>query len=284
MRTIWRILSARGFVTPQPHKRPKGSYLRFAADQPNERWQPDITHWTLADGTDVEILNIIDDHSRLLRGQHTRAVFKAADVDRQLPQSRGDHRESGQHAHRQRRRVHRPLPRPRPGRPRGHPARPRHPLPPLPALPPADLRQGRTVPPDPQEMAAARQPPRRTTRQLQRQLDTFRGYYNTVRPHRALGRRTPAQAYTARPKAVPTGTPIDAGHYRVRHDKIDDTGMFTLRHNSRLHHIGLGRRHAGTDVLVLVHDLHIRVITDRRRTTPRLQPRPDPDYQPQAQT
>src|SRR5438309_6863164 len=57
--TIWRILTERGFVTPQPHKRPKSSYVRFAADQPNERWQTDITHWSLADGTDVEILNII---------------------------------------------------------------------------------------------------------------------------------------------------------------------------------------------------------------------------------
>ncbi len=49
--TIWRILSARGFVTPQPHKRPKSSYIRFAAEQPNERWQLDITHWTLPDGS-----------------------------------------------------------------------------------------------------------------------------------------------------------------------------------------------------------------------------------------
>jgi transposase len=61
--TIWRVLSARGLVTPQPHKRPKSSYLRFAAEQPNERWQLDITHWTLCDGTDVEILNLHDDHS-----------------------------------------------------------------------------------------------------------------------------------------------------------------------------------------------------------------------------
>src|SRR3954449_1617900 len=39
--TIWRILTARGFVTPQPHKRPKNSYCRFQAEQPNERWQLD---------------------------------------------------------------------------------------------------------------------------------------------------------------------------------------------------------------------------------------------------
>jgi transposase InsO family protein len=79
--TIWRILSARGFVTPQPHKRPQSSYLRFAAEQPNERWQLDITHWTLADGTDVEILNLLDDHSRICVGSDTLRVFKARDVD-----------------------------------------------------------------------------------------------------------------------------------------------------------------------------------------------------------
>src|SRR5438128_5454031 len=78
--TIWRVLHRRGFVTPQPQKRPKSSYVRFCADQPNERWQADITHWKIANGTEVEILNMIDDHSRLLVGSDARVVFKAADV------------------------------------------------------------------------------------------------------------------------------------------------------------------------------------------------------------
>ena len=39
---------------------------------PNERWQADITHWRLADGTEVEILNVIDDHSRLLVASDAR--------------------------------------------------------------------------------------------------------------------------------------------------------------------------------------------------------------------
>ncbi|MDT0353820.1 integrase core domain-containing protein [Pseudonocardia charpentierae] len=86
------------------------------------------------------------------------------------------------------------------------------------------------------------QPHPQMVRQLQALLDEFRGYYNTTRPHRALAQHTPAQAYSARPKAVPTGTPVDTGHYRVRHDRIDNSGVITLRHNSRLHHIGLGRR------------------------------------------
>ena len=64
--TIRRVLHAAGLVTPEPRKRPKSSYTRFEADQPNETWQSDFTHWALADGTDIEILNWLDDHSRLL--------------------------------------------------------------------------------------------------------------------------------------------------------------------------------------------------------------------------
>jgi transposase InsO family protein len=78
--TIWRILSRRGFVTPQPHKRPRSSWHRFAADLPNELWQADITHWPLTDDTGAEILNILDDHSRLLAGSTARRIFKAADI------------------------------------------------------------------------------------------------------------------------------------------------------------------------------------------------------------
>lgn len=78
--TIWRVLSRRGFVTPQPHKRPKSSWRRFAAELPNECWQADTTHWTLAEGTEVEILNVIDDHSRLLVASRAFVTAKAADV------------------------------------------------------------------------------------------------------------------------------------------------------------------------------------------------------------
>ena len=106
---------------------------------------------------------------------------------------------------------------------------------------------------------------------------TFRDYYNTVRPHRALDRRTPAQAYTDRPKAIPTGAVINTAHWRVRQDTIDRTGVITLRHNSRLHHIGLGRRHAGTHVLILANDLNVRVIardTGELLRELQLEPRP----------
>src|SRR2546428_3250047 len=63
--TIWRILRRAGLITPQPQKRPRSSLIRFEATLPNELWQTDTTHWTLAGGTDVEVLDLIDDHSRL---------------------------------------------------------------------------------------------------------------------------------------------------------------------------------------------------------------------------
>jgi hypothetical protein len=126
------------------------------------------------------------------------------------------------------------------------------------------------------------QPRAATVVGLQHQLNRFQTYYNTVRPHRGLGRRTPAQAYQARPKAVPSG-PIIPTHYRVRHDKIDSGGSVTVRHNSRLHHIGLGARLAGTPISLLIDDLHIRVI---HRHTGELMRElildPSRDYQPRG--
>ena len=278
--TIWRILSQRGFVTPQPHKRPKSSYLRFAAEQPNERWQADITHWALADGAGVEILNIIDDHSRLCLHTHAARVFKGGDVEHRFREAAASYGNPAS--------LLTDNAAVFTGRSRGHGrvalevtlhtrgisfrhCRPYHPQ-----TCGKVERFHQTL-----KKWLARQPPATTVRQLQAQLDSFARYYNTVRPHRALRRQTPAQAYTARPKAVPTGTPLHAGHWRIRHDRIDDSGVFTLRHNSRLHHIGIGRRHAGTDILILIHDLDIRVLTTDGELLRELVLNPNQDYQPQ---
>jgi transposase InsO family protein len=64
--TIRRVLTTAGLISAEPKKRSKSSYRRFQADQPNECWQSDFTHWQLADGTGVEIINWLDDHSRYL--------------------------------------------------------------------------------------------------------------------------------------------------------------------------------------------------------------------------
>jgi transposase len=78
--TIWRILSRHGLITPQPHKRPRSSFVRFEASLPNERWQADATDWHLADGATVEILNFVDDHSRLFVASVAFTTVKAADA------------------------------------------------------------------------------------------------------------------------------------------------------------------------------------------------------------
>jgi hypothetical protein len=49
-------------------------------------------------------------------------------------------------------------------------------------------------------------------------------------------------------------------HGRVRTDRVGANGAVTLRHGSRLYHLGIGRAHARTDILLLVQDLHVRII------------------------
>ncbi|MGK4219549.1 DDE-type integrase/transposase/recombinase, partial [Kocuria marina] len=78
--TIRRVLHRAGLITPAPGKRPKSTYTRFQADAPNECWQADITHWHLAGGTRVEILDFLDDHSRYLLHLRTQPAFTGADV------------------------------------------------------------------------------------------------------------------------------------------------------------------------------------------------------------
>jgi hypothetical protein len=95
--------------------------------------------------------------------------------------------------------------------------------------------------------------------ELQTLLDTFQHIYNTERPHRAHHpRATPQSAYLARPKAAPAGA---MEHFRIRHDIVDQFGKLTLRHGSRLHHLGIGRHHAGTPALILVATQTVTVIS-----------------------
>lgn len=281
--TIWRVLTARGFVTPQPHKRPKSSYVRFAAEQPNERWQADITHWALTDGTDVEILNLIDDHSRLCLSSTARPVFKGSHVDtafRHAAATYGDPASlltdnAAVFTGRYRRLGWVKL---------------------EVTLNERGIRFAHSRPYHPQTCGKverfhqtlkrwlATQPPARSIAELQAQLDRFRRYYNTARPHRALGRHTPQEAYQARPKAIPTGTKLDDAGWRIRHDTVDPYGKLTLRHNSRLHHIGIGRRHAGKPVLILVKDRHVRIAAPNGEVLRDFELDPTRDYQPQPQT
>ena len=281
--TIWRILGRRGFVTPQPHKRPRSSFIRFEAAMPNERWQADITHWRLAGATEVEILNVIDDHSRFLIASVAKRIFKAADVVASFHGAASTH-----------------------GLPASlltdngavFTAAPRKGLCAIELETAAlGIRYLHSSPYHPQTCGKverlhqtlkrwlAKHEPAATVEDLQVELDRFRAYYNDVRPHRAIDRRTPSEAFLARPKAAPSlpGVPMSS-HVRVRRDKVDITGVITLRHNSRLHHIGLGRRLTGTAVLALVDGLRVRVITEDGELIRELILDPSRDYQPHGRT
>jgi len=259
--TISRYLARHGLVTPEPRKRPRSSYIRFAAELPNERWQSDFIHWHLAGGAETEIVSWIDDHSRyalpvtahpVTTGQAVLATFRAAVAAHGAPASTlTDNgmvyttRLSGGRGGRNG--LENELRRLGVTQKNGRPSHPQ--------------TQGKverfqqTL----QKWLTA-QPPAATLAGLQAQLDAFTAYYNHQRPHRSLPHRgTPATAYTARPKATPGNRSSDA-HHRVRTDRIGTNGTVTLRHAGRLYHIGIGRTHARTHVLLLAQDLHIRVI------------------------
>jgi transposase InsO family protein len=279
--TIWRVLSRRGFVIPQPHKRPRSSWRRFAAELPNELWQADITHWPLPGGQEVEILNILDDHSRLLVGSTARTVFKAGDIVADL------HTAIARHGRPERLLTDNGAVFTGHYRGRGWVALERetaalgialtHSKPYHPTTCGKVERLHQTL-----KNWLTRQDPAAGTAQLQTQLDTFTDYYNHHRPHRGVNRQTPATAWAARPRAVPARQGIQISHhFRVRKDRVDANGKLSLRHNSRLHHIGIGRDHAGTRVLMLIRALNIRIITeDTGQLLRELELDPTRDYQP----
>jgi transposase InsO family protein len=278
--TIWRVLRRRGFVRPQPHKRPRSSWIRFEATLPNECWQSDVTHWRLASGAEVDIVNFLDDHSRLAVASVVMGTATAPQVLRVF-------REAGA----------------RWGLPAAlltdngcvyttwHRGGPNVMQTELLALG-IEFRHSR--PYHPQTCGKverfhqtlkrwlARQPTAGSIGELQAQLDRFVAYYNDVRPHRATGRRPPRAAFDARDKARPSGPRIQVGAgVRVRRDRIDTYGKLTLRHGTRLHHIGVGRAHKGKRVTLLVHGLDVRVISVDGELLRHLTLDPSRDYQPE---
>jgi transposase InsO family protein len=278
--TIWRVLKARGFVNPQPHKRPKSSYRRFCADLPNETWQADVTHVTISDDVVFEVLNIIDDHSRLCVASHAFVIARSSDVARTLYKSaetlgfpQSFLTDNGMIFTTQTRHgfagafemelaglgIH------------SKHSRPYHPQ-----TCGKVERFHQTL-----KKFIYQQDGVQTKKQLQRELDRFVTYYNEVRPHRGIGRKTPAEVYAAREKARPSAEPIDlSGGRRLRRDKLDSKGTVTLRINGQMHHIPCGRAYAGWRVRVLVDDLDIRVIGVDGSPLRHLTLDPSRNYQP----
>lgn len=255
--TIHRILRRRGFVTPQPQKRPKSSYVRFQAHLPNELWQSDVTSWKLADDSSVEIITYLDDHSRLIlasrvvataTARNALSTFHAAAARYGAPAAlltdngcvyTAQYRGGRQALESELLAL---------GVVFKH-SRPYHPQ-----TCGKIERWHETL-----KKFLVKQPAAGSLRVLQRQLDRFVATYNDERPHRALGRRTPRSAYVARDKARPLGAKTTiATDTQIRHDRVDKVGRITLRYRSRMHHIGIGQDHRGKRVLILREGLDIR--------------------------
>jgi transposase InsO family protein len=268
--TIWRTLKAAGLIIPEPKKKPKAAYICFAAEQPNQMWQVDFTHYRLTrgDGTpgaDAEILCFLDDHSRYalsatchqpVTGAVVVAVFRQAVADQGIPASvLSDNgmvfttRFSGGAA----------------GRTtiNGFTAELRdlgvthkHSKPNHPTTCGKVERFHQTL----KKWLRAQPQQPHTMAELQTLCDTFVNYDNTQRPHRSLNRQTPLAAYQARPKATPTVSGQTEPQARVRRDVVDSDGKLTLRYPGQLHHIGIGRTHARTPILMLINGRDIRII------------------------
>ena len=255
--TISRILKQAGLVTPQPRKRPRSSYARFEMTQPNEMWQSDFIHCSLVDGTDVEVLNWLDDHSRYLlsctahrpvTGDDVVSVFLSLIEEYGPPASTLTDNGSvytsrftgGRNAFEY-------------------------------VLPLLGIRQKNGSPGHPQTQGKterfhqtlqrwpAARPTARTIAELQQQLDQFREHYNERRPHRTLQRRTPGQAYRATPKTAPASNGHAQGHYRLRYDRLDTKGKMSIRRAGRMHHLGIGTKHARKRIPAFADDHQITV-------------------------
>lgn len=277
--TIWRILQRRGFITPQPHKRPRSSWKGFAATtQPMlaSRHHPLAPRSRRRCGNPQHHRRPLPPRHRQRGPPHHQRPRRHRDLHHRLHQV--GHTRLG--AHRQRRHLHRRPPPRRTHLPRNHPRRTRRAL--LNSRPYHPQTCGKVERFHQTQKRWLTAHPATTLAQLQQQLDEFTNYYNTERPHRAINRTTPQQAFSACLKATPSGYLIPA-HCRIRTDVIDAAGVITLRHNSRLHHIGLGKRRTGTKVTVLIDDLDIRVL-DRStgHLIRKLTLDPQRDYQPRG--
>jgi transposase InsO family protein len=247
--TVYRLLKTRGFITPEPNKAPKRSKRRFNATRANESWQLDDTTWQLADGTEVKILNVIDDHSRLLVASAALKVCTGAGALAVVAEAAAT---------------------------LGWPARIqsdnasifRHVL--ANALAPLGVAAVHSRPNHPQTNGKVErfhqseqkwltaQDPAATLADLQSQLDVYRHYYNHHRHHRGVGRRIPAQVWTAAPKTGPADRalqpPSTIHHGRVRN------GILTVHPYA----ISVGAAHNNRAALTIITGLSCHVFISGR--------------------
>jgi transposase InsO family protein len=255
--TIWRVLARRGFIVAQPNKAPKRQARRFQSERANERWQIDATHWPLADGTEVDIIDIIDDCTRVVVASlatvscTTDTAFDAMVIaaakwgwpegiltDNGAPfRGRPGHANTGGLAA---------------------------------AVEALGIRTSHSRPYHPQtcgkverfhqtlKRGLAAQDPAHTIEELQAQLDCFVELYNTRRPHRSLGRRTPAQVWNTTPRSGPADRPL-ATPTTIHHSKVSGGSVW-----AGYRRISVGATHNDHQATIVTTGLACHVFTNGR--------------------
>ena len=252
--TIHRVLVRRGMVTPQPEKRPRSSWRRFEWPHPNDAFQIDATAWALADGTNVWIMDVLDDHSRVLAaarvcsgptsaaawdafahacrdwgiparvmsdngvcftGRYLNPRIQEVDFERQLRALGVAHLLSS------------------PGHPQTC----------------GKLERSHQT----TKNWLRTQPSADTADQLQADLDRWRHHYNHHRPHAGIAGATPFERWSAQDPVGPG--PAIAGPKRTSLHRVDAVG--TIGWNG--YRIGIGAPLAGQQVLVVAKDLDVTI-------------------------
>lgn len=258
--TIHRILVDRGQVTPQPQKRPKSSWKRFEAPNPNEWWQIDAMDWTIATGV-VKVFNVIDDHSRV--ATRSRAVTEATSVEAWTTFCQAAQRfglpagvlsDNGLCFS---------------GKLRGFEVlfesklrdigiRPFNGRPYHPQTTGKVERFQQTL-----KKWLRKQPLAADLAELQTQLDEFCHIYNHERPHQGIGRQIPIERFTATPASTPADKPLEhplfVGNIR-RHVQANNAG--NVRIQKLIIHIGV--RYANCDTVVILDDTHATVFVNNQ--------------------
>ena len=252
--TIWRVLSRRGFITPQPQKKPRSAWLRFVASAPNELWQADCTDWAVADGP-VKLLTFLDDHSRValrvkgLRHATSEATWETfCEATTRWGVPLGQLSDNGLNFSGRLKgfEVHFEIELRRVGVVKKN-ARPHHP------------QTCGKVERFQQTMKKwlRKRPAAGDLAELQGQLDAFVDYYNLERPHRGINRRTPIEARAATPPAINLGTALPSPTL-ITPAVVSPEGAVGVGR----YLIGVGTKHAGKAVRVHHDETHAAVFAE----------------------
>jgi len=247
--TIWRILVARGHIVAEPAKAPKRTGRTWTAERANECWALDDTPWALADGSEVKVFNVIDDHSRYCvastamascTGALVLAVISAAAQFLGWPaRFWSDNAKAFRNTLAE-------------------------------ALGKLGVAASHTRPYHPESNGKverfhqtlkkwlAKQPRAATIEELQAQLDTFRNIYNTQRPHRAIERRFPTDVWASAPKSGPAGQPLGIPT-SVHHTVVSNGRCFAGKVA-----VTIGAEHNGQRALAIITSTACHIFIDGR--------------------